>query len=392
MRFLIPVLLTFLITGCRQSHLPADLNSDIDSIVHKWVPDTREGICTVNISMLSSGKVLAKGETSASGAKAEIINYLGKSGYGYLDSIIVLPDPKVVKRTWGLISLSVCNIKKSPSHSSELVSQAIMGTPVKILKKKGGWLLIQTPDYYIGWANSSGISEFTEQEMARWRQSQRVLYIRKSGDILSDAGTNRIVSDIVAGAIVEMTALKNGKCSIILPDGRKGVLNSADIKDFKGWSLTTFPEPEAMILFSKTLLGLPYLWGGTSTKAFDCSGFVKTIYFTAGLILARDASQQFLYGKLVEVTPELDLLKKGDLIFFGNEDEGKKRITHVGMYIGDTEVIHCSGMVRINSLDSTRSDFSKYLKDSLIGVKRIIGTESGKGSERIADNSWYCKS
>jgi cell wall-associated NlpC family hydrolase len=174
-----------------------------------------------------------------------------------------------------------------------------------------------------------------------------------------------------------------------LPDGRRGVLNRTDVKGFNEWSATAFPEPDKLILFSKSLLGSPYLWGGTSTKAFDCSGFVKTIYFTAGLILARDASQQFLYGKPVEVTPGFEQLKKGDLIFFGNENERKKRITHVGMYIGDTEVIHCSGMVRINSLDSARSNFSKYLKDSMMGVKRIIGNESGKGSEKIANNSWY---
>ena len=64
--------------------------------------------------------------------------------------------------------------------------------------------------------------------------------------------------------------------------------------------------------------------------------------------------------------------------FFGHNNKGVKRITHVGMYIGDTEVIHCSGMVRINSLDSTRTNYSEYLKDGMMGVRRIIGTESGK--------------
>ncbi len=389
MRFGITVILTLIIAGCTQAQLPIAFKDNIDAIVNKWVPDTREGICSVNISILPDRKVLAKGETNLHGAKAEIINYITRSGYVYSDSIIVLPDPKVIKKPWGLVSLSVCNMKKTPSHSSELVSQAIMGTPVKILKRKGGWLLIQTPDYYVGWVSSSGISELNEQEIADWRNSRRVIYIRKSGDILSGIGTDQVVSDIVSGAIVEMTADNNGKCSIVLPDGRRGVLNSTDIKDFKEWSVTVFPDPDRLILFSRSLLGSPYLWGGTSTKAFDCSGFMKTIYFTAGLLMARDASQQFLYGKPVVVTPAFDLLKKGDLIFFGSEINGKKNITHVGMYIGDTEVIHCSGMVRINSLDSTRSNFSRYLKDSLMGVRRIIGTESGKGAEKIANSSWY---
>jgi hypothetical protein len=389
MRFLIPLILILLITGCAPANLPEAINNDIDSIIHKWVPDQREGICSVKLFLLPHHSILVKGETNMPEAKAEIRNYITRLGYGYSDSLTVLPETEEIKKPWGLISLSVCNIKKSPSHSSELVSQALMGTPFKILKKKGSWLLIQTPDHYIGWVNNSGIAEFTESEMSNWRHSARVIFIKNSGYIVSGDHSGQVVSDIVRGAILEKKSEKNNSCIIVLPDGRRGALSNIDIRDFREWSETAFPEPEEMISVSRSLLGIPYLWGGTSTKAFDCSGFVRTIYFNSGLILARDASQQFLYGEPVKVTPSFDSLRKGDLIFFGNRNDGKERIVHTGMYIGDTEVIHCSGMVRINSLDSTRSDFSKYLKETLIGVKRIIGTESGKGAEKIASNSWY---
>jgi SH3-like domain-containing protein len=389
MRFLIPLIFILFISGCKPSGVPDKLQKEIDSVIAGWVPDQREGVCIARLSVLKDGKILVKGETDIKGARNEIISTIQKSGYEVSDSLKLIPDPSEIENPWGLVSISVSNIKKNPSHSSELVSQAIMGTPVRILKKKGGWLLIQTPDYYIGWANSSGIEELNEEEISAWKKSDRVIFLGKSGDILTGPGSDRVLSDIVSGAILEMKIMKNNICEVILPDGRSGVLNKSDIKDFKKWSAEVFPETGKLIPFSESLLGSPYLWGGTSTKALDCSGFVKTVYFTAGIILARDASLQFLYGIPVDYSSSIDSLKKGDLIFFGYNNEGRKRITHVGMYIGNTEVIHCSGMVRINSLDSARSNFSKYLKDGMMGARRIIGTDSGKGVEHVALHTWY---
>jgi len=125
----------------------------------------------------------------------------------------------------------------------------------------------------------------------------------------------------------------------------------------------------------------------------DCSGFVKTIYFMGGIILSRDASQQFLHGEEVDISTSLDVLKPGDLLFFGSINEkGMKRITHTAMYIGNKEFIHSSvsnGMVWNNSLDSTKSNYSSSLFKMLMGARRIIGTEPARGIEHIASHRWY---
>jgi hypothetical protein len=265
-----------------------------------------------------------------------------------------------------------------------------MGTPVKIFKTSGDWLLIQTPDHYLGWTNDSGISEMNEAELTDWKQSDRLIYTCKSGDILSETDKGDVVSDITAGAILEIVSEGREFFTAELPDGRRGIISRKDAVVFNEWCSSVKPEAEKMINFAKSLNGSPYMWGGTSTKAIDCSGLTKTLFFTGGIILARDASQQFLYGQPVDISSSYEPLEPGDLIFFGHlNDNGEKRITHVGMYIGDTEVIHSSGMVRINSLDSTRTNFNGYLKRTIMGARRIIGEESHKGIMSVALHSWY---
>ena len=300
MRLQIIILIVLLISGCKPSAVPVNIQNDINSIVKKYVPDSREGFCEIKLLMSKGGKIVLKGETDQAAAKSEIIAYLTSSGQEFSDSLTILPDNNQIKKTWGLISISVSNIKKAPSHSSELVSQTIMGTPVRILKRKSGWLLIQTPDSYIGWANSSGIAEMDQNEISKWKNSVRVIYLKKSGDIISEPGSDHILCDVVSGAILEVIGKKNEFIEVALPDGRKGFINKNDATDFKSWSATVSPDPVRMIAFAKSLLGTPYLWGGTSTKTFDCSGFVKTIYFSNGIILARDASLQFLHGSSVD--------------------------------------------------------------------------------------------
>jgi SH3-like domain-containing protein len=390
MRLSVVSLLILLVASCNPPEVSLQVQKDIDSIAVKWVPDEREGICRFHVKMLTKDALEIKGETNMPEAKNEIISYLGNTGLEISDSLKILPDTSEIKKRWGLVTVSVCNIKSKPSYSSEQVSQALMGTPVKILKEDDGWLLIQTPDHYLGWTNDSGISEMNEAEMTDWKQSDRLIYTCKSGDILSETDSKNVVSDITAGAILEIVSEGMDFFTVEIPDGRYGTINKNYVAGFRRWCPSIKPEADEIIRFARSLNGSPYMWGGTSTKAADCSGFVKTIYFTAGIILARDASQQFLYGQPVDISSSFEPLKPGDLIFFGHlNSDGEKRITHVGMYIGDTEVIHSSGMVRINSLDSSRTNFDSYLKETIMGARRIIGEESHKGIESVALHSWY---
>jgi gamma-D-glutamyl-L-lysine dipeptidyl-peptidase len=134
---------------------------------------------------------------------------------------------------------------------------------------------------------------------------------------------------------------------------------------------------------------LPYMWGGSSSKAVDCSGFVHIVYFMNGIILSRDASLQALHGLAVDISDGWHELQVGDLLFFGSVKNSKPHVTHVAIYKGDSEFIHSAGRVMINSLDSTRSNFSSYRKNTLLSARRIIGSEGSPGIVAVRDHDWY---
>lgn len=89
---------------------------------------------------------------------------------------------------------------------------------------------------------------------------------------------------------------------------------------------------------ARNFLGVPYLWGGASPEAgFDCSGLTMTVYQLSGIDLPRTSGEQFGTGEDVDK----DGLLKGDLVFFAT-GKGKK-VSHVGVYIGDGIFIHAPG-------------------------------------------------
>ncbi len=377
--------------GCARKKVAApDFSHAIDSIGIVWVPDLREGIFEAELTSSESGFVL-KGETTVPEAKEAITAILEQERVTFHDSLTVLPEAGLEANPWGLVTVSVCNIRFTSSYDAEMVSQAVMGTPVKIFKQIGGWLLVQTPDMYLGWVDSDAIAVKSIEEHRLWKSSERLLYSEKTGDVFSDRSMKKPISDIVAGCIVEIAGSGSMGFDVGLPDGRAGFIPAGRAIRLENLSAGELLTPENLVSSAESFMGIPYLWGGTSLKGFDCSGFVKTVYYLNGVILDRDASQQFQNGIRIRARRESfpDSLQTGDLMFFGSSQRGRPRATHVGMYIGNGEFIHCSGMVKVNSLDSTRANFSRSRRDSYLGARRMIGTPSVKGAMPLLQHEWY---
>jgi len=104
---------------------------------------------------------------------------------------------------------------------------------------------------------------------------------------------------------------------------------------------------ENLLQTVRFFLNVPYLWGGKNALGMDCSGFTQVLMSLFGRRMLRNASEQATQGQAVEAWKDA---RVGDLVFFDHE-EGK--ISHVGIVIDRDRVVHCSGRVKVEKLDST---------------------------------------
>jgi len=302
--------------------------------------------------------------------------------------MLTVSDTVTIEKPWALATLSVSNIRGKAEHSSELVTQVLMGTPLKVLEAVEGWYKVETPEHYTGWMDSFGLACVTKQEMDNWKVSPRYFFGQISGNVLSSPNKKSpVISDLVLGDLFVAESNSKGFLKIRIPDGRIGFVRKSDCISFKDWTERK-PDGQQVIVVAKKMLGTPYLWGGTSTKGVDCSGFTKNAYFSQGIILERDAYQQASHGE----HPDLNViseLEPADLLFFGRD---KQKITHVGIYIGNGFYIHASGLVRINNIDPKHQAYILTEKKKLVATSRILNSLNTEGITLIKDHPWYVPS
>lgn len=345
-----------------------------------FAPDARVALFQVEPLQMEEQLIL-KGESNLPDAVAYLKQKLEEQNISFTDSIQLLPSEDLEGKTEGVIKISVANLRSRPSHSSELVTQATMGMPVKVYKKEGDWYYIQTPDDYLAWVDYGGITSYTRQELSTWRSAHKVIYLEPFGFSYEEANTDtQVVSDVVAGSVLELLRELNGFYEIKYPDGKTAFIEKSAALPYDQWVATLNPSGESLIATSKSLKGLPYLWGGTSTKGVDCSGYTKTIFFLNGIILPRDASQQIHTGIEVDSSRNFENLQAGDLLFFGREatETSPERVIHVGMWIGDNKFIHSMGDVHISNFDTSAADFDEYNYNRYLRTKRILGQDDEK--------------
>jgi cell wall-associated NlpC family hydrolase len=243
------------------------------------------------------------------------------------------------------VSQPVLDLNDSPRAASPLVSQALYGSSVTVLERKDRWARVRTPDDYTGWASLSGLDE---KPYAAAGRAAMVASLFANVYAEPDVTRRRPVLTLPFEARLEVAAEPKDNprwVEVRLVGGGAAWVQRGDL------AFDSLPlDVPALIAFSKRFLGLPYLWGGTSTFGYDCSGFAQMLCRRRGVTLPRDSAPQAAWSGAEAV--DRAKLEPGDLVYFG---PSPRKVTHTGMYLGGGEFIsattHGTPVVRIDRLD-----------------------------------------
>ncbi|RMD72856.1 MAG: SH3 domain-containing protein, partial [Bacteroidetes bacterium] len=165
--------IVLLFTACRQNEPDSRIAEAVEAVRQELAPDRR--VVWWQVEAVPHGKtVTLRGETSHPEAARLLAQKLEAAGYRVQDSLRLLPDSSVAGQVFGLVNLSVCNIRSRPKHSAELATQALLGTPLRVYQRQGDWWLVQTPDDYFGWLDADGFTPLTPEAFRQWQASPRL--------------------------------------------------------------------------------------------------------------------------------------------------------------------------------------------------------------------------
>ena len=351
------------------------VNNIIQTIRKKWAPDARDHVFEISFSYNKNNSILLHGATDRPEALTALRDSLEALGVPVIDSVLVLPVNSF-RNLVGVVRLSVANLRTRPEHSAELASQMLMGMPVHILEKRNGFFRIRTTEGYLGWTDSDALIMMYRPAFEKWARAPKVIMDENYGKIYADTLPDAPqISDVVKNDVLILLGQHTYFLQVQLPDGRRGFVPSNDFVLLNEWEKLNKDFAALSDITTEALHnypGIPYLWGGTSVKALDCSGFTKNLYQSFGYLLPRDASQQARAVRPVPLTERLDSLQPADLLFFGtHRPDGSPKITHVALYLGAGRIIHATGEVKVESLFPEDSLYNDARRKTLLGAGRV---------------------
>ena len=262
----------------------------------------------------------------------------------------------------------VTPVREEPSQAAEQATQLLFGDLCEIVESKSGWTKIRaTKDGQVGWVTTSMMTAVSEEDVRQLEENRKA-----NGEgvvaIPMTVATNKKTGEKLMLTIG--TRLPNYKKGTFELLGKKYKINPRCVYEVKGERSEV--KGEDVVRVAQSLLNVSYLWGGKNMMGYDCSGFTQTVYSVFGINLLRNAREQVTQGQVVGSLAEA---QPGDLVFFDHLDRAPEatRITHVGMLISPTEVIHCSGCVHVDKIDETGIRLANgELSHYLVQIKRYL--------------------
>lgn len=224
----------------------------------------------------------------------------------------------------------------------QVETTAIFGERVVILERRGDWYRVaaisqrtaKEPRGYPGWVLANQVSRDPAFLAAQLNRPAAVVAVPRAA-LCGDSSLQEPLGELSYQTRLPILGEEANRMEVLLPDGGSGYLARRDIKKTTELSFSG----QAMIREAQWFLDLPYLWGGTSSYGFDCSGFMFRLYQSQGLSIPRDAAEQALEGRPVCK----EGLRPGDLLFFAYSTDHPHRphqIHHVALFTGADRMIH----------------------------------------------------
>ena len=257
----------------------------------------------------------------------------------------------------------VTPVREEPSEAAEQATQLLFGEVCEVVERRSSWTRIRsTIDGQVGWVSTKMVTAVTEE------QAKHHQHLETMG--------------VVATPMAVVTGIDSGK-RLMLTLGTRLPHYADGTFEVLGEKYTIDPNcvyrigsqrvtGEDLVRVAQSLKNVSYLWGGKNMMGYDCSGFTQTVYSAFGIYLLRNAREQVTQGKVVKSLAES---QPGDLVFFdhADRDPNATRITHVGMLISPTEVIHCAGWVHVAKIEDMGIRLANgKLSHHLAQIKRYL--------------------
>lgn len=275
------------------------------------------------------------------------------------NNIELLPTDEFKATPIGVVIVPQTLVYNKPVKPRETMTDGIMGDAFFLMKSYDDMILAHAPDGYVCYISKSSVKPMSTEEYKNYLGNK---FITTSVNIPFEEGT------VTPGSTI---ALKDtgthGDYILTAPDGR-------EIAQYIPAYGSIIPQDESQaseaIRVAKTFLGTPYVWGGKSTTGVDCSGLVQSSYRALGYNLPRDAYMQAYMGRLSATPQTMDLLQKGDLLYFMGSTG---RITHTAIYIENGTYIEAvGGGVKYTSFNAEDENFDEDHLESFCFAKRFV--------------------
>ena len=304
------------------------------------------------------------------------VQYNSKTGYICSDYLKKESSTSTTTKTMYVTASAGLNLRKGPSTSYAVIKTLSKGTEVTVVSSSNGWSKVNvggvsgyvSSDYLSSTKPSTGSSSSNESTS----NSTSTMYTTDRLNLRKGAGTSySVITTLDKGIAVTVHSSSNGWSKVSV-NGMTGYVSSKYLSSTKpsnsssSTDSSTSSKVDKVLNFASQQLGKPYVWGAQGPNSFDCSGLTYYVYKNAaGITLPRTSVEQSKYGTTVSKSN----LKAGDLIFFDTSGPNDGGVSHVGIYVGNGQMIHASSSQKKIVKVSVETS---YWNNAFVRAKRVL--------------------